>query len=270
AGSKTVPVNQAGYEVEWTLNQKPVIGDISLMSAMGSLSTQGIKSVYKPGSMVPIKFTVSEHGNRVVDKSVSVLVFDPNGREVFSAIYGSGSKSVRIDEDGRYIANFKSTKNDLPGTYRIEVRFDSQRKNQDFGKGIYLLDQKVTYFANRGPVGLKASRQDETFTYEWKLDGRVIGTGRELNWVPDAPGIYNIQLFVTKNKNKIDTEGYNIIVNAEADANGDDAVNVLDLSLLGLNWGKKIQDSDFEDGADVNGDGVVDIFDAVKIGKRWS
>ncbi len=261
AGSKTVTVNQTGYDVRWDLKHKQVMGEKSLLNAAGS--------VYKPESMVPIKFTVSGNGNFVVDKSVRVLVFDPGGREVFSAVYGNGSSSVRIDEEGRYIANFKSDKNDLPGTYRIEVRFDSQRKNQEFGENIYLLDQKVTYFANRH-FKIKANTQGEAFTYEWKLGGTVIGTGGELDWVPGAPGIYNIQLFVTKNKNKIDTGGYSIMVNAEADSNGDDAVNVLDLSLLGLNWGKKIQDSDFEDGADVNGDGVIDIFDAVKIGKRWS
>ncbi len=262
SGSKTIRIIQNGYNVDWDIKQKPILGEMSLLSSAGN------KPVFKPGSMVPIKFTVSDGGSIVVDKNVMVTVLDASGREVFSAIYGSGSKAVRINEDGKYIANFKSGKNDPPGTYKIEVTFGNKRKNQDFSKSIYLLNQKNTLFMNKA-VGLKAGRQGTAFTYEWKLNNIILGNGAELTWVPDAAGIYNIRLFVTNNK-KTDIEDYSIIVNADADANGDDVVNVLDLSLLGLNWGRVMQDNDFDDSADVNGDGVIDILDAVRIGKKWT
>ncbi|MDP2841904.1 MAG: hypothetical protein Q8O17_06505, partial [Candidatus Methanoperedens sp.] len=262
SNSNTIKIIQTGYNVGWDMKQKPILGEMSLLGSAGN------KPVFKPGSMVPIKFTVTEGGSIVVDKNVRVTVSDAGGREVFSAIYGNGSKAVRINEDGKYIANFKSGKNDPPGTYKIEVTFGNKRKNQDFSKSIYLLNQKNALFMNKA-VGLKASKQGTAFTYEWKLNNTLIGNGAELTWVPEAAGIYNIRLFVTNNK-KTDTEDYSIIVNADADANGDDVVNVLDLSLLGLNWGRVMQDNDFDDSADVNGDGVIDILDAVRIGKKWT
>ena len=260
--STAIKIIQTGYTVEWDMKQKPVTGENSLSGSAGN------KPVYKPGSMVPIKFTVKEDGTIVADTDVRVTVSDTGGREIFSALYGTGSKSVRINEEGKYIANFKSGKNDPVGTYKIDVTFGAGRKNQDFSKSIYLLDQKNTVFMNRA-VGLKAVKQGTAFTYEWKLNNLIIGNGAELTWVPDSAGIYNIRLFVTNNK-KTDTEDYSILVNAEGDANGDDSVNVLDLSLLGLNWGRVRDDTDFDDGADVNGDGVIDILDAVRIGKKWN
>ncbi|MDO9098420.1 MAG: dockerin type I domain-containing protein, partial [Candidatus Methanoperedens sp.] len=150
---------------------------------------------------------------------------------------------------------------------KIEVTFGNKRKNQDFSVHIYLLNQKNTNFANRA-VNIKTNTHGEA--YQWRLNNTVLGTGQNLSWIPEESGIYNLQLFVTKNKNKIDIENYSIIVNADADANGDDVVNVLDLSLLGLNWGRVMQDNDFDDSADVNGDGEIDILDAVRIGKKWT
>jgi len=251
-GSYTVRITQKGYRVNWDLKYKQLVGDASLLGNVGS------GNVNKLGNMMPIRFTVSEDGNIVIDTSVRVIVFDPAGSEVWSAGYGS---AVRMSE-GKYIANFKSKRTDPPGLYRFEVRFDGQRRNQDFSAAVYLLSQKGASFAGM-PVNLKTNSAG--LTYEWRLGERLIGSGRELAWVPDSPGVYCIQLVVMKNGNKVDTENYAVVVNAEADANGDDVVNVLDLSLLGLNWGK----ADFDDSADVNGDGVVDILDAVRIGKKW-
>ena len=256
-----IQINQTGYDVNWNLKKKSVKGKLTMLASTSD-------NVYKTGSMVPIKFKISEDGEIIVDKTVEVSVYDPNDKKVFNAIYGNGSKSVRINEDdGQYITNFKSRRNDPAGTYRLEVTFKSLRPNQSFSKQITLLGQD-TYFVNRF-VTLKPVTMGQKLTYEWKLDDTVIGTERELSWIPDEAGIYNIQLTVTKNKKTI-TEEYTVVVNGEADSNGDDEINVLDLSLLGLNWGKSSLNTDFDDSADVNGDGVIDILDAVKIGKKWS
>ena len=264
SASEVIQLVQKGYDVNWNLQKKPVLGDLSMFTSQGFAD-----HVYKTGSMVAIKFTISENGVPVIDKTVQVSVYDPAGMKVFNAVYGNGSKSVRInEEDGKYIANFKSHKNDLAGMYRLEVTFDSQRPNQDFSGMVSLIGQDDTYFVNR-VVNIKPAAMGGSFDYEWKLGDAVIGTGRELNWLPAEAGIYNIQLAVAKNKNII-TENFIIVVNGEADANGDDAINVLDLSLLGINWGKTSDSGDFDDAADVNGDGVIDISDAVKIGKKWS
>jgi hypothetical protein len=265
SASEVIQAVQKGYDVNWNLQKKPVLGDLSMFTSQGFA-----EHVYKTGSMVAIKFTISENGVPVIDKTVQVSVYDPAGMKVFNAVYGNGSKSVRInEEDGKYIANFKSHKNDLAGTYRLEVTFDSQRPNQDFSGLVSLIGQDGTYFVNR-VVNIKPAAMGESFDYEWKLGDAVIGTGRELNWLPAEAGIYNIQLTVVKNTKQTAVENFIIVVNGEADANGDDAINVLDLSLLGINWGKTSDSGDFDDAADVNGDGVIDISDAVKIGKKWS
>jgi hypothetical protein len=228
SASEVIQAVQKGYDVNWNLQKKSVLGDLSMFTSQGFV----------------------EH--------------------VYNAVYGNGSKSVRInEEDGKYIANFKSHKNDLAGTYRLEVTFDSQRPNQDFSGLVSLIGQDGTYFVNR-VVNIKPAAMGESFDYEWKLGDAVIGTGRELNWLPAEAGIYNIQLTVVKNTKQTAVENFIIVVNGEADANGDDAINVLDLSLLGINWGKTSDSGDFDDAADVNGDGVIDISDAVKIGKKWS
>jgi hypothetical protein len=58
------------------------------------------------------------------------------------------------------------------------------------------------------------------------------------------------------------------------DLNGDAAVDIFDLTLIGLNFGKKIEQAaaagaSLEANPDVNGDGVVNIIDLVLVAKRF-
>jgi hypothetical protein len=50
------------------------------------------------------------------------------------------------------------------------------------------------------------------------------------------------------------------------DADGDGAVGMAEMALVGLNFGKT---SGFEPGADINGDGIVNIFDLVLVGGNY-
>lgn len=257
--STMVTINQTGYNVEWLLSEKSVVGN-----SIYSTAENNSKYIYKLGSTVPIKFRVYENGEFVVDKSVKVFVYDPDGIEIFSAVYGNNSTDVRINETKQlYVTNFKPDINLSQGNYKVEARFDSQRMNQEFSELIYLLDQDTTNFVNSDVI---IDSDTVGTTYEWKLGNEVLGTGEVLSFIPDTPGVYGIQLYVDGLKVK----HYKIIVNSEGDTNSDGIIDELDLSLLGHNWNNNKNKIGFDESLDVNRDGVIDILDAVNVGKKWS
>ena len=66
---------------------------------------------------------------------------------------------------------------------------------------------------------------------------------------------------------------FDVIVYTAGDANGDGKVNILDATIVGLEWGEETTCGaycwDGHDRADLNNEGKVNILDAVIIGTCW-
>jgi hypothetical protein len=87
------------------------------------------------GETVPIKFTVHSPitGGFIIDDTVVLRVYDPDGTQVFSAVYGTGQDEVRIDAEAEeYIVDFPSSRDASTGTYTVKAEFASDRKNTNF------------------------------------------------------------------------------------------------------------------------------------------
>jgi len=59
------------------------------------------------------------------------------------------------------------------------------------------------------------------------------------------------------------------MVYTAGDANADGKVNILDATIVGLEWGETTIYGERTDQADLNNDGNVNILDAVIIGTCW-
>ena len=55
----------------------------------------------------------------------------------------------------------------------------------------------------------------------------------------------------------------------EGDINDDCKVDLIDLALLGKEWGMGCENNDFSSPADVYSDGCIDLKDLAVIGKNW-
>ena len=243
-----IVIEQGGYDVSWLLK----------------------KNVTKTGSNIPVKFSVYEDGEPITDETVKVTILDPDNREVFTAGYGTESSDVRID-DGDYIVNYRCSKNAQAGVYTMKVEFASTRPGQDEQVTFSVMDQQETYFVNVPGLfhSSKYIKSSPSFEYEWTIGGMPAGTGEVISQTFTASGIHDMELIATNiHSGKSTTTTFRVIVNAQGDPNGDGAVNVLDLALIGLNFGKDKAD-DFDSGADTNGDGVINILDASVVGINW-
>jgi hypothetical protein len=87
----------------------PVTSTFSVNYTMGFLPPLSLGKTSKGGSTIPIKFSARDcTGAFVADERVSVKVYEGTTL-LFTAVYGEGSDSVRIDvEAGQYIANFQT------------------------------------------------------------------------------------------------------------------------------------------------------------------
>jgi hypothetical protein len=113
AGSASIIVIQTEYDVDWLMQ------DIDA----------------RLGETVPIKFTVHSPitGGFIIDDTVVLKVYDPDGTQVFSAVYGTGQDEVRIDAEAEeYIADFPSSRDASTGDYTFRAEFASNRKNTNF------------------------------------------------------------------------------------------------------------------------------------------
>ena len=131
--------------------------------------------------------------------------------------------------------------------------------------------------------------------YRWDFGDGDYGTGMikehvytSWNWNgPDEPGDYyepfNVSLTVTDDtpepETGTNTTYFDVIVYIAGDANGDGIVNIIDASMVGLEWqhtctppGTCWRDTTYDgraDKADLNNDHEVNILDAVIIGTTW-
>lgn len=74
---------------------------------------------------------------------------------------------------------------------------------------------------------------------------------------------FDVTLTVTDNNGATDTDTQLVTIWIKGDSNGDGKVNIIDASVVGLNWGSN------DPCGDLNNDGKVNIIDASIIGLNW-
>lgn len=116
--------------------------------------------------------------------------------------------------------------------------------------------------------------------YQWSFGDGTTGTGElvehlytSCNWNGTCYDPFIVSLTVTDDINPLISDTITIPVNVyiAGDANGDGVVDVLDATILGLEWDSVCTGNwnDRSDQADLNNDCCVDILDAVIIGTNW-
>lgn len=124
------------------------------------------------------------------------------------------------------------------------------------------------------PVSFNASSSYDPdgsiVSYVWDFGDGANGTGASPShkyythrWNGTAYQPFTVNLFVTDNGGLANRTSQKVVIWIAGDANGDGKVNILDASVVGLNWG--IGDPC----ADLNNDGKVNIIDASTIGWNW-
>lgn len=82
---------------------------------------------FNAGRTLPVKFTITtpDTTDFVHDETIEVNIYDSAGVNVFSAAYGKGSTSVRIDDtDNQYIVNWHTEKT-YTGDYCVVASFSN-------------------------------------------------------------------------------------------------------------------------------------------------
>lgn len=118
--------------------------------------------------------------------------------------------------------------------------------------------------------------------YQWSFGYETSGTGElaehiytSCNWNGTGYEPFIITLTVTDDLDPLINDTVTVPVNVyiAGDANGDGRVNILDATIVGLEWGDTCANSwegnDNGDRADLNNDCKVNILDAVIIGTCW-
>ncbi len=116
--------------------------------------------------------------------------------------------------------------------------------------------------------------------YQWSFGDETSGCGElvehlytSCNWNGTCYDPFIVSLTVTDDINPLISDTITIPVNVyiAGDANGDGMVDVLDATILGLEWDSVCTGNwnDRSDQADLNNDCCVDILDAVIIGTNW-
>jgi hypothetical protein len=124
------------------------------------------------------------------------------------------------------------------------------------------------------PVQFNGSASNDpdgaVISYYWEFGDGTNGTGvapvhkySTYRWNGTAYQPFIVNLKVTDNDGLANSTSQKIVIWIAGDANGDGKVNILDASVVGLNWAK------INECADLNNDGKVNILDASIIGLNW-
>ncbi|CAD7771097.1 PQQ-like domain protein [Candidatus Methanoperedenaceae archaeon GB37] len=220
------------------------------------------------GTIATVTFTaIGDVGSSTTLNLSEVLIVDNDEGELKYEITNS-TVQICINEPPVANAIVYDDYNNVGSKYLCKVYFDASASNDP--------DGNITY-------------------YRWDFGDGDYGTGMlkehvytSWNWNgPDEPGDYyepfHASLTVTDDtpepETGTNTTYFDVIVYIAGDANGDGIVNIIDASMVGLEWqhtctppGTCWRDTTYDgraDKADLNNDHEVNILDAVIIGTTW-
>ena len=215
------------------------------------------------GTIATVTFTaIGDVGSSTTLSLSEVLIVDNDEGEIKYEITNSTVK-ICINEPPVANAIVYDDYNNVGSKYLCKVYFDASASNDP--------DGNITY-------------------YRWDFGDGDYGTGMikehvytSWNW-DNTTGYepFNVSLTVTDDtpepETGTDTTYFDVIVYIAGDANGDGIVNIIDASMVGLEWGESCTPpgtcwrdipNTRADKADLNNDHEVNILDAVIIGTTW-
>jgi hypothetical protein len=108
-------------------------------------------------------------------------------------------------------------------------------------------------------------------SYTWDFgDGNVTTlTEPIINHAYNKQGKYTVTLNVTDSKGLWNTASSTVTVRYQTDLNGDGRVDIRDIAIVAMAYGRKSGDPKWNAIADVNGDGIVNILDVSFVAKDY-
>ena len=215
--------------------------------------------VTNPGILATIKFTAIQQGADSNLTLSEVVVANNNGGEILPV--DMIDDSVCVDQNNPPVAVGKSMHkyNNEGEKYICRTYLE--------GSDSYDPDGEIVYWRwgfGDGNYGAGETVDHVYLSWNWN------GTGYDP---------FSVSLTVTDNADPHqldDTVEFDVIVYTAGDANGDGKVNILDATIVGLEWGEETTCGAYcwdgherADRADLNNDGKVNILDAVIIGTCW-
>ena len=230
-------------------------GTISFAATRAGTTT----GVTDPGILASIKFSAIKKGECTDLPLIEVIISDENGDRIEPV--DIISSSICIDENQPPVAVGKSMHmyNNEGEKYLCKVTFNSTGSFDDDGEIVY---------------------------WRWGFGDGQYGAGETVdhvylswNWNGSGYDPFTVTLTVTDDADphQLDnTAFFDVIVYTAGDANGDGKVNILDATIIGLEWGEETtcgaycwEGRERADRADLNNDCVINILDAVIIGTCW-
>ncbi len=230
-------------------------GTISFAATRAGTTT----GVTDPGILASIKFSAIKKGECTDLPLIEVIISDENGDRIEPV--DIISSSICIDENQPPVAVGKSMHmyNNEGEKYLCKVTFNSTGSFDDDGEIVY---------------------------WRWGFGDGQYGAGETVdhvylswNWNGRGYDPFTVTLTVTDDADphQLDnTAFFDVIVYTAGDANGDGKVNILDATIIGLEWGEETtcgaycwEGRERADRADLNNDCKVNILDAVIIGTCW-
>ena len=218
------------------------------------------EGVSTPGTLAVIKFTAILKGECTDLNLIDVVVSNENGEEIDPI--DITNSSVCVDENQPPVAVGKSMHryNNEGEKYLCKVYFD--------GTDSYDPDGEIIY-------------------WRWSFGDGNYGTGELTNhvyhsWRWNGTGYDPFTAILTVNDDGDpheldDSASFDVMVYTAGDTNGDGEIDILDATIVGLEWDHVANfngnlywyDNPRGDMADLNNDRIVDILDAVIVGTCW-
>ena len=230
-------------------------GTISFAATRVDVTT----GVTGPGTLAVIKFTAIRKGICSDLTLDGVIVADENGDEIDPVVIINSS--ICVDENQPPLAAGKSMHryNNEGEKYLCRVYFD--------GAGSSDPDGEILYWRwGFGDGNYGTGELTDHIYQSWKWNGTGYDSFTAALTVTDDGDPHQLD----------DTTSFDVIVYTAGDANGDGKVNILDATIVGLEWGATTtceaycwEGDERADQADLNNDCKVNILDAVIIGTCW-
>ena len=248
-------LNQDGAETNVYINTiDNGAGTISFAATRVDVTT----GVTDPGTLAVIKFTAIRKGV-CSDMTLSdVVAADENGGRIDPVDITNSSVCVDENQPPVAVGKSKHRYNNDGQKYLCKVYFNGTESYDEDGGVVYW-----RWSFGDGNYGTGALK--DHIYQSWKWNGTGYDPFTAVLTVTDDTAPHQLD----------DTVYFDVIVYTAGDANGDGKVNILDATIVGLEWGETTINVDYWEGqdradrADLNNDCKVNILDAVIIGACW-